>query len=238
MQTKCLNCQADVRSANYCASCGQSTKHERLLVPVIIDDFTHAFLHTDKSILKLIPGLAYKPGIIARDYVNGKRKSLHNPFNFVVLTVAISSFIIIASGVDVFNGSSKDEPVMRLAQQHFNLVILLTVPILVFTTWLFVRKQYNFAECAVLVAYTSGFRSLFHTFLFIPLQYFFPQMFSIGIPVYMFIFFCYYGMSVMQFTGKRDIWTFLKGFVAGFLMQVILTLLFTLAFTYYYFIHK
>jgi|GEM_PF-4874684 len=55
--------------------------------------FFHSFTPTDKGFFYLIPKLLVKPGIIAKEYNEGKRKTYFSPIKFV-LAQAITSLII------------------------------------------------------------------------------------------------------------------------------------------------
>ncbi|WP_423227966.1 DUF3667 domain-containing protein [Sabulibacter ruber] len=54
----------------------------------------------------MIGSLLTRPGYVARAYAEGKRKSLYNPFNFLVVMVALSIILLNLSGVDLFQAKS------------------------------------------------------------------------------------------------------------------------------------
>ena len=67
----------------------------------ILHDLQHAFLHADKGILYLIKEMAYRPGYVALEFVQGQRKKYFNPFSFLVIVVAIST--VFMSGFDLMS---------------------------------------------------------------------------------------------------------------------------------------
>jgi ribosomal protein L32 len=70
----CLNCEATLDfTARFCPNCGQKTNTHRLTLSHLFHDFFHALTYADKRILYLLRALALKPGIVAREYIAGKK---------------------------------------------------------------------------------------------------------------------------------------------------------------------
>ncbi|WP_210488848.1 DUF3667 domain-containing protein [Rufibacter aurantiacus] len=222
----CLNCSAPYEhDQSFCPSCGQSTHVHRLTMGHILHEFFHAIFHTDTSIFGIIKHLMIRPGYIARAYVDGKRKSLYNPFNFLVVLVALSILIINLSGVDVFQARNGN-PVANLMTKHFNLVIFFTVPLTaLYTSLLFRKQEVNFAEAAVLACYTAGERTVFFLVLVIPLMKFFPEHHLAIIWSYLWLYALYFAMACVQFTGQRTVLGFFKGILPTIFLQITLYLL-------------
>jgi hypothetical protein len=159
----CLNCGTGFGDGQrFCGSCGQRTDISRQLTFRDIGrDLAHAITHADHSIFALIRALATRPGTVAREYAEGKRKRHFGPFAFLLLMVGLASAIILVSGVEWFSayghGYADD-----LLQRHVNLVILVQMPLLaLFCAALFRADRRSGAEHLVLAAYTSGFHALF-----------------------------------------------------------------------------
>jgi hypothetical protein len=53
-------------------------------------DFLHALAHMDHSVFSLVRVLFIRPGYVAREYVDGKRKRYFGPFAFLVIVVGLS----------------------------------------------------------------------------------------------------------------------------------------------------
>lgn len=159
----CLNCGTRFDAGQqFCGACGQRTNvSARLTMRDIGRDLAHAITHADHSIFALIRALATRPGIVARDYAQGKRKRHFGPFAFLVITVSVASAIILISGVEWFSPYGHGDAA-NLLQRHVNLVILIQMPLLaLFCAALFRRERRSFGEHLVLAAYTSGFHALF-----------------------------------------------------------------------------
>ena len=166
---QCRNCDADVALGQvYCGICGQKHATERLTLHEIGHDLLHAFIHVDRSALSLVYMLLVRPGTVARDYVQGKRKRYFGPFSFLVVIVAAASAVIAITGFRVVF-ANRANIVVDFLQGHINLLMFAEVPLLAAFSRLFdFRSCFNFAEHLVLAAYTSSMRVLIATLLVIP----------------------------------------------------------------------
>ncbi len=232
----CLNCgKKFTRSDKYCVSCGQDTHTSRLQTKNIFHNFLHAFTHTDKGFFYLIPQLVTKPGIIAREYNVGRRKSYFSPFTFMILIVAINTVLVSSFDLMKANLSTINNPINEFLNKHFNIVIFIALPIMAYFTSLFFKKKHiNFAECMVIGCYTAGERSIFHILIVAPLIIFFRHHYSIIITAYLTAFMLYYAWTCCQYFNDYKFWTFIKGILAFILSQVVITILISIAFFIYY----
>lgn len=168
----CANCSAAIlRGQNYCPKCGQKTPTPRLTLQEMGVEFVRALAHVDRSALSLIWQLLIRPGVVARNYVAGKRKRYFGPFAFLVVTVAFTSAVIAISG---FQAVSADAPngLASLLQKHINLLFFVDVPLLAGACRLMgIREAFNFAEYLVLTSYIAGLHTLFYAFVVIPVWY-------------------------------------------------------------------
>ncbi|HEY6619994.1 MAG TPA: DUF3667 domain-containing protein [Steroidobacteraceae bacterium] len=129
---------------NYCANCGQKAPTPRLTLHEIGAEFVHALAHVDRSALSLIWQLLIRPGVVARDYVAGKRKRYFGPFAFLVVTVAFTSAVIAISG---FQAVTTDAPngLASFLPNHINLLLFVEVPLLAAACRLVgIREPYNY----------------------------------------------------------------------------------------------
>jgi hypothetical protein len=158
----CRNCEAAlVPAQKFCGHCGQRADlAPRLTLHEIGHDVLHALLHVDQSIFSLMRALLVRPGHVARDYINGRRKRYFGPFAFLVITVGLASALILILGVDLFKPIG-DNSVAHVLSRHVNLVVLFQLPVLAACCWLFfINEKLTFAENLVFTAYVSGFRAL------------------------------------------------------------------------------
>lgn len=158
-------------------------------------DLTHAITHTDKGFFLTIRELFYKPGIVAREYLGGKRKKYFNPFSLLVIILGV--YILANSIFKPYSANSfsmgtqqpgwiktesqrqKYEKIMErrykmgeFMNKRINVVLFISTPFLAFIMWLFYRRRYNYAEHLSTLAYINSFISITTIFIFAPLLYF------------------------------------------------------------------
>ncbi len=175
MRVVCKNCNREFsKNYKYCPYCGQAATTERLNFHHLTHDIVHAFIHADKGVVLLFKELTYKPGRVARLYVEGKRKKYFNPFSFLVLMVAIA------------------------------LVFILKFESYAFLTWLFFRKyNLNYIENLVLTAYIDGQMMFFNCILLILASLFTSMMAVMGI-VTGILMLCWSVVAILQFYETRS----------------------------------
>ena len=180
----CKNCGHSF-TGSHCNNCGQKIAH-RLDTKHIAHEAVHVFTHADKGIFALIPMVLFRPGTLALQYVQGKRKSYFNIFQYLVLVVGISVFIMskthfmenIAETINpgISKESARVQAVqskwMSVLQQYMNLFLFALIPVFSFFSWLFFKsKKYNYAENLVLQAATQAQINTYSIFLTLPLVF-------------------------------------------------------------------
>lgn len=180
----CLNCNAAFDSS-FCPSCGQKKDTHRLTAGHVAHEALHSITHADKGFFLLVKELAVRPGIVAKEYIEGKRKRYFNPLSFLVISSAIFAYLAATTGfMQALTSSSREGRVLSEAwQEVFSiannsgkwLTILLIAPVFAFLTWIFfLRKKLNYPEHFVLQSFIFGQAALFRTVVLIPLFIFFP----------------------------------------------------------------
>ncbi|TMU50855.1 DUF3667 domain-containing protein [Flagellimonas algicola] len=93
--TECKNCghPLDV-SDKYCPNCSQANSTKKLVLRDFWDEFFSSLINYDSKLLKTLYAMLLKPGIITKDYVNGKRITYTNPFRFL-LSLAFLYFLMV-----------------------------------------------------------------------------------------------------------------------------------------------
>ncbi|SKB91474.1 DUF3667 domain-containing protein [Daejeonella lutea] len=231
---ECLNCGKEfTTSDNYCSACGQNTSTARMSTEHAVHQFFHAFTHTDKGFFDLIPQLLTKPGIVARDYNEGKRKTYFSPFTFLLLIVAVST-ILVAYNNFMSMPTGDGQPyqvklVTNFLDKHFNVVVLFGIPLMAYFTSLFFRKRINFAEGLVLISYVSGERSLFFAFVVLPLGVIFKDYWYLIVYSYLAIFMLYLSWACSQYLNDYTLKTRLKGALIFVVSQCIISLMISIA---------
>lgn len=89
----CLNCNTSLDiSEKYCHSCGQLNSIKKLTIRDFIEEFFANFYAYDSKIKNSILSLFTKPGVLAREFNEGKRNKYANPFR-LFLSVSLALFI-------------------------------------------------------------------------------------------------------------------------------------------------
>ena len=223
---ECTNCDAALACGMaYCPKCGQSTRVARITLREIGDEFMHVLVHVDRSALSLIRQLLTKPGIVAAEYIAGKRKRYFGPFGFLVVTVALASALIAITGFHaVLTPSDQADDVPNRAaailQRHINLVYFAEVPLLAALCWIMGlrrRPRFNYAEYLVIASYTSGLHMLFFALLVIPGWFVLRSRPAIAMDLYFAylpVWPLYFAFAFAQFLGTPRLWSAIKGFIA------------------------
>ena len=191
--TSCLNCEENLSpEAKFCSECGQKTDTHRLTLGHFFHEVFHAFTHADKGIFYLIKGLALHPGVVAREYLAGKRKKYFNPFTFFLLlmTVYVLSDTLfqkkkeeaISSAEQFSQMPEGPEKTMNIARyergikvkefgtKHGNMIAMIAVPYFAFLFWAVYRKRkYNYAEHLTSAVLFIGFSNMVFTLVVFPL---------------------------------------------------------------------
>ncbi len=90
--SQCLNCSATLEGP-YCYQCGQKHKPHRESFWHIFIHFTGDFLHFDSKVFRTFRPLLFRPGQLARDYVEGKRVRYLDPIRMYVFLSIVFFFL-------------------------------------------------------------------------------------------------------------------------------------------------
>lgn len=90
---KCLNCETSLDiSEKFCHHCGQLNSTKKLTVKDFIEEFFANFYAYDSRLRNSLISLFTKPGVLAREFNEGKRYTYANPFR-LFLSVSIILFL-------------------------------------------------------------------------------------------------------------------------------------------------
>jgi hypothetical protein len=259
--TNCLNCGTILTADDkFCPTCGQKTDIHRITLKHIFHEFFHSFTHADKGFLGMIADLAVKPGIVAREYVAGKRKKYFNPFTFFILCLGLLVFTN-----NIFKSVAQDQHAdprvlaqlptekqkrsyvklidrvnegTEIGRHHLNFVFMIPLPFYALVVWLFFKRRgYNYSE--VMVAYMM-FLS-FATFIMTLFVYTWVGRFQ-GQPLYFYgvlggklLEIIYAGWALYIFFGFKNKWSIISTSAVCLLNFVLWVVVVTLALLYYVF---
>jgi hypothetical protein len=93
----CRDCGAGLTPAQaYCGTCGQKRIVGKITLHEIAHDLIHAFVHVDRSVLSLVRQLLLRPGAVARDFIEGRRRRYFGPFGFLAPSPELSRHLFYA----------------------------------------------------------------------------------------------------------------------------------------------
>ena len=93
----CLNCGATVTGA-YCQACGQKA-HLHKSIGGFVHDLLHGVLHFEGKIWRTLPLLAWQPGRLTRDYIDGHRVRHVSPMALFLFSVFLMFAVFQTSGL-------------------------------------------------------------------------------------------------------------------------------------------
>jgi hypothetical protein len=223
--TICKNCETTFEG-KFCSNCSQKANTHRFTIPHFAHEAFHAITHTDKGILFLIKKLFRWPGIVAREYVEGKRKKYFNPMTFLLITMAIQIYaakktdfygVFVDETKKVFQNIATANPdkagadasmkalddakgISGKAMENSRMLTFIFLPIAAFLTWLFFKKSgFNYSENLVMAIFVQG-----------PILIL-PASIVVMFYVYVFMMWAYSMIAYRQFFRQRKWVTLLKG---------------------------
>ena len=215
----CLDCgNTLLPGQKFCAQCGQRASVGRLTLHDIGHEFVHALVHTDRSVYALLRSLVLRPGIVAREYVLGKRRRYFGPFATLVILIGISTLLSELLGFESITSAESLNGLQSFLNRHVNLIVFAQVPLFgLLCMGLFRADHFSFAEHAVMVAYAFCLRVLLFLFIGLPFWYFFHNPALLGW-VLLVTWSVYFGFAATQFYSGNRLATWLKGAVAAALL--------------------
>ena len=230
--TTCLNCGSNLNGFKFCPVCGQKAATHRLNFHELWHELVHYFTHADKSIFNLVGALAVRPGVVAREYVDGKRVKYFKPVSFflvvgTVLVLMLTWFHLPnqAAVMNMEQGAAhiKDvkekkqflEVAERMKQvyhyvtKYANVLNMLITPLYAFIFWLFYKKErYSYIEHLAASIYFISFIMLFNSLLIVPWQS--KTSFAQSGIFFLITDIVYRSFAYRQFMGKKGIGPLLK----------------------------
>jgi Protein of unknown function (DUF3667) len=258
----CLNCEKSVSEQDiYCPNCGQTVHLHPITLGHIVHDALHFFLHADKSVFTLVKALATKTGVVAKEFIEGKRKKYFGPFNFYMLVVGL--VVLSMSVFHTFEKENADTQVQLQAmaaqiadpvkktkflkimqrqansiffiKKYSNIINMVTVPLLALIFSLFYLKgKYNYTEHMVANMYSAGFTAVVMAFIIIPLMSTGNKYVYTGALIANIVFdIIYRGIFYYRFMNRPGTAAVIKAQCVSLLAQIIIICL-TIALLFWY----
>ena len=178
----CKNCGNSFHG-NYCNNCGQDAHTGKIDKHFIYHELQHGLFHIDKGILYTLKELFTDPGNTIRLFVEGKRVKHFKPITFLLVMAGLYALVnhifnanlIITRPTGIKITDNSIQAVNDYVKEHFEFFVLLELPLVSFSYYLFFKKYgTNYFEQVVINAYVNGLLT-FITLLLLPLSYYFPN---------------------------------------------------------------
>jgi hypothetical protein len=200
----CKNCGTSFKG-NFCPDCGQAAHSARIDLHYFVHDVPHSILHVDKGFFHTLKMLAIQPGVMLKEYVDGKRVAHFKPFAFVLIMTTVCTILInlMQRGETVGEGVS-------FFSKYPSLLIFLLIPVISMVTWLcFYNRRFNYWEHILFNTYLGAFLNIFLLLQalvrFLSLRFNWQISMMIPAMILMFCFMTYYGYvfgALMHAPGK------------------------------------
>lgn len=173
VETKtCRNCAAAV-AGDYCATCRQPVKVERLTFRELWFEFMNRVLGFDGKFPRTLRDLTLRPGLVVQKFIEGNRVRYYSPVTYFFLVVTILvvglslfdvSFLDIMASQQLIDPGEQDETQHRINTvvydwmgRYLRAFSLAIVPIVAWVAGKMFRKsQLNFLEQSILPLYITG----------------------------------------------------------------------------------
>lgn len=117
---ECLNCETPLDiSDKYCHHCGQLNSTKKLTISDFIEEFLSNFYAYDSRLRNSIISMFSKPGILAKEFNEGKRQKYANPFR-LFLSVSIILFISLSLTNKLSNNSNESDTIDAVDPNQLN----------------------------------------------------------------------------------------------------------------------
>jgi len=87
----CANCETETIGP-FCHACGQAS-HVHRSMGHVVEEFLHGVWHFDSKAWRTLPLLAFKPGKLTREYIEGKRARYIAPLALFLFSVFLMFFV-------------------------------------------------------------------------------------------------------------------------------------------------
>jgi uncharacterized protein DUF3667 len=219
----CANCDtAFVESARFCSHCGQGTGTKRISFGDVTRDLVQANSSFERGPLAFSCALLTRPGNVAREYVEGKRRRHYGPFATLAVIVGITALAFNLSGYRVLFHDGLPPAPTSLLEHHFNLVLLAQLPLLGGAcAVLFRGAALTLPEHMVLVAYALCVRAAFLALVGAVAWLASTHAPGLGyVYAYWVAWYVYFGWAASQFYAGPRLHTWIRGAAAAALARV------------------
>lgn len=209
-ERSCLNCDSALpEAARFCPHCSQRADTGRLTLFDMLRDLMQRFVNVERGPLTFGRALLLRPGDIAREYVEGRRRRHYGPFATLVVLAGVQALVLSVSGFQALSQEVSGAPA-DLMHRHFNVLQLVQLPLLgAICALVFRDARLTLPEHMVLVAYTLSVRGIG-----LSIAVLLSLLRAVAAPtlaetlVFWAVWYCYFGWAATQFyrRGRWQVW--------------------------------
>ena len=118
-ETACLNCGTPL-AGSHCHACGQAAHVHRSLAG-FFHDLLHGVFHFEGKIWRTLPLLAWRPGKLTREYIDGRRASYVSPIALFLFVVFLTFALFSALGATGLDPQIAADPARSVANARASL---------------------------------------------------------------------------------------------------------------------
>lgn len=248
LHAECKNCHNSLNEGDkFCAKCGQNTDTHKINLHYVMHELLHGILHIDGGIIQTTKDLFTKPGIMVREYLEGKRKNHFSPIIYIVILSTIMALIMHyvyhdrymeLTFVDASNPTDIQKriieifaPIFNWVSKHFTLIYLLQIPLMAFAFYIPFKKMsgYSYFEWLLIISFCM-IQLMIITIIFQLLNRILP---GINIVVNIFVL----GVltwTILQLFSKFDTSKVIINYILSLVILFFLLALFSIGFVIYY----
>lgn len=105
---ECTNCGRPLQGEeHFCPECGQQNDTRKVSVKEMFLHFLGGFFAFDNLFFRTLKPLILKPGLVSKEYIDGKRKKYTNPFIFLLHSAIL--FFIVTNLIDSLKSDRENE---------------------------------------------------------------------------------------------------------------------------------
>lgn len=249
IHAECKNCHHSLNEDDkFCSRCGQNTDTHKINLHYVIHELIHGILHLDGGIIHTTKALFTKPGIMIREYLEGKRKNHFSPIIYIVILstimVLINHYVYsdnILSGFDTIQSTNQNDTekiVITFFTQaaewifnHLTLLYLLQVPLTSIGFYFVFKKmtQYSFFEWLLIFSFCMIQTMIITIVLFLANKVLPGIMFIGNIFIYgIFIW------TIFQLLSKFEVGKVIVNFILSLVINFSITFIILLGVVIYY----
>lgn len=248
---ECRNCHHSLNEDDkFCSKCGQNTDTHKINLHYVIHELIHGILHLDGGIIHTTKALFTKPGIMIREYLEGKRKNHFSPIIYIVLLSTIMALILhymyndnIIQNFTIYQ--SKDENDIQIQKavitiftqmaeklfKNLTLIHLLNIPLLSIGFYIAFKKmtKYSFFEWLLIFSFCM-IQIMIITIIFLLVNKVVPGIIFFSTPfIYVIIIW-----TILQLLSKFEIGKVIINFIISLAINFSITFIVLFGIVIYY----